>query len=85
MDEYQREDLIRKVELKEGHRLQMLGDLGIPRSTYYKWRRTYDEDGLPGLAKTKPQAKHVWNRLHEKEVVYLQTFLDTSALFKFAT
>ena len=49
MDEYQREDLIRKVELKEGHRLQMLGDLGIPRSTYYKWRRTYDEDGLPVL------------------------------------
>lgn len=32
MDEYQREDLIRKVELKEGHRLQMLGDLGIPDS-----------------------------------------------------
>ena len=68
MDEYQREDLIRKVELKEGHRLQMLGDLGIPRSTYYKWRRTYDEDGLPGLAKIKPQAKRVWNRLEEKEV-----------------
>lgn len=68
MDEYQREDLIRKVELKEGHRAKVLDDLGIPRSTYYKWRRTYDEDGLPGLAKTKPQAKHVWNRLHEKEV-----------------
>lgn len=68
MDEYQREDLIRKVELKEGHRLQMLGDLGIPRSTYYKWRRTYYEDGLPGLAKTKPQAKRVWNRLAEKEI-----------------
>ena len=68
MDEYQREDLIRKVELKEGHRLQMLGDLGIPRSTYYKWRRTYYEDGLPGLAKTKPQAKRVWNRLAEEEI-----------------
>ena len=68
MDEYQREDLIKKVELKEGHRLQMLGDLGIPRSTYYKWRRTYDEDGLQGLAKTKPQAKRVWNRLEEKEI-----------------
>lgn len=67
MDEYQKEDLIRKVELKEGHRLQMLGDLGIPRFTYYKWRRTYDEDGLPGLAKTKPQAKRVWNRLARKK------------------
>jgi len=54
-----RQDLINKVELKEGHRAQILVDLGIPRSTYYKWRRTYDEDGLPGLAKTKPQAKRV--------------------------
>ena len=68
MDEYQREDLIKKVELKEGHRLQVLGDLGIPRSTYYKWRRTYDENGLPGLAKIKPQAKRVWNRLEDKEI-----------------
>jgi hypothetical protein len=36
MDEYQREDLIKKVELQEGHRNEVLGDLGIPRSTYYK-------------------------------------------------
>lgn len=68
MDEYQREDLIRKVELKEGHRTQVLGDLGIPRSTYYKWRKVYDDDGLSGLAKTKPSAKRIWNRLTEDEV-----------------
>ncbi len=67
MDEYEREDLIRKVELKEGHRVKLLGDLGIPRSTYYKWRRIYDDDGLPGLAGTKPQARHIWNRLTDKE------------------
>ena len=63
MDEYQREDLIKKVELKEGHRMHVLSDLGIPRSTYYKWRRTYDDDGIIGLARTKPKAKHIWNRL----------------------
>jgi len=63
-----RQDLIKKVELKEGHRAQILNDLGIPRSTYYKWRRTYDEDGINGLAKTKPKARRVWNRLHEDEV-----------------
>jgi len=63
MDEYQREDLIKKVELKEGHRMHILGDLGIPRSTYYKWRRTYDDDGIIGLARTKPKAKRIWNRL----------------------
>ena len=58
-----REDLIKKVELNQGHRAQVLDDLGIPRSTYYKWRRSYDEDGLPGLVRTKPQARRVWNRL----------------------
>jgi len=68
MDEYQREDLIKKVELKEGHRAAVLDNLGIPRSTYYKWRRAFDEDGLPGLAGTKPIARRIWNRLAEAEV-----------------
>ena len=67
MDEYMREDLIKKVELEEGKRSQVLDDLGIPRSTYYKWRKTYDEEGLPGLAKSKPRANRVWNRLTPDE------------------
>jgi transposase InsO family protein len=68
MDGYQREDLIKKVELREGRRVKMLGDLGIPRSTYYKWRRTYDDDGIPGLEGIKPVARRIWNRLAEAEV-----------------
>lgn len=68
MDEYQREDLIKKVELREGHRAQVLDNLGIPRSTYYKCRRSLDEDGLPGLAKSKPEAKRIWNRLTKPEI-----------------
>lgn len=77
MDEYQREDLIKKVELKEGHRTQVLDDLGIPRSTYYKWRRTYDDDGIPGLAGTKPIARRVWNRLADREI---KKVLETARL-----
>jgi len=68
MNGYQREDLIKKVELRDGHRAKMLDDLGIPRSTYYKWRRTYDEDGIPGLEGIKPIARRIWNRLFETEV-----------------
>lgn len=68
MDGYQREDLIKKVELHEGRRAQVLDDLGIPRSTYYKWRRTFDEDGIPGLEGAKPAARRIWNRLVEREV-----------------
>lgn len=67
MDENQREDLIRKVELEEGKRSRVLADLEIPRSTYYKWRKTYDEDGLPGLAKAKPSARRIWNKLTGQE------------------
>lgn len=67
MDEYMREDLIKKVEQEQGRRSEILKELDIPRSTYYKWRSSYDEDGLPGLAKMKPQARHIWNRLTQKE------------------
>jgi transposase InsO family protein len=67
MDEYMREDLIQKVELKEGQRSLILNELGISRSTYYKWRKAYDEDGLPGLAKMKPMARRIWNKLTPSE------------------
>lgn len=46
----------------------MLDDLGIPRSTYYKWRRIYDEDGMPGLEGIKPVARRIWNRLADTEI-----------------
>jgi len=68
MDEYQREDLIKKVELRDGHRAQVLDDLGIPCYTYYKWRKIYDEDGMPGLEGIKPVARRIWNRLADTEV-----------------
>ncbi|MFH2068186.1 MAG: DDE-type integrase/transposase/recombinase [Candidatus Omnitrophota bacterium] len=67
MNEHMREDLIKKVEGKQGQRSQMLGELKIPRATYYKWRKAYDENGVSGLAKTKPGPKRVWNRLAASE------------------
>jgi len=67
MNEYMREDLIRKVELKERHRTQVLDELGIARSTYYKWRKDYDEDGILALAKSRTGPKRIWNRLEDNE------------------
>jgi len=67
MDENQREDLIKMVEKRERHRANVLDDLGIPRSTYYKWRKSYDEDGISGLAKSKPKTRRVWNKLTSDE------------------
>ena len=56
------------MELRKGHRANILDDLEIPRSTYYKWRKEFDDNGLPGLARIKPLAKRVWNRLTKPEI-----------------
>ena len=68
MNETKREDLIKKVENQQGCRSQMLGELKIPRSTYYHWQKICDETGISGLGKTKPAARRIWNRLTTSEV-----------------
>jgi transposase InsO family protein len=67
MDEYQREDLIKDVEKTPGRRSRLLKDLQISRTTYYRWRRSYDENGMDGLSKGKPMAKRIWNKLTPEE------------------
>ena len=41
--------------------------LGIPRSTFYHWRKRYIEGGVLGVERGKPAARRVWNRLREEE------------------
>jgi putative transposase len=60
-------DLIEKVELQRGGRFKILQELKIPRSTYYKWRKAYQESGIEGLKKVKSK-RRVWNRLSVGEV-----------------
>jgi len=67
MEAEKRMDLVRKIELREGKRKEMLSGLGIPRSTYYHWRKAYDRRGLDGLRKMKPAARKVWNRISAEE------------------
>ena len=67
MDEYQREDLIKKVEENRGRRSQILKELKVARSTYYQWRKMLDENGMDGLSKRKPVAKRIWNKLTPEE------------------
>jgi len=45
----------------------MLKKLGVPESTYYRWRQIYQEDGPLGLEKQKPSARRIWNRLTSEE------------------
>jgi transposase InsO family protein len=37
--------------------------LGIPSSTYYRWKNAYDKKGEKGLEDKSPKAGRVWNRL----------------------
>ena len=52
-------DLIEKVESQRGRRLTILRELKIPRSTYYKWRKTYQKAGTEGLKKVEVAAENM--------------------------
>jgi transposase InsO family protein len=67
MNADEKADLIRKVDLFEGSREKVLKSLKIKRSTFYKWRRVYDEYGVEGLTKLKAGAKRIWNKLTDAE------------------
>lgn len=67
MDEYQKEELIHDVEKTPGRRSRLLNELQISRTTYYRWRNSYDENGMDGLNKRKPVAKRIWNKLTPQE------------------
>jgi transposase-like protein len=51
MDGEGKGDLIKKVESQKGRHSQILRALQIPRSTYYQWRKAYEEEGIKGLEK----------------------------------
>ena len=60
-------DLIEKVESQRGRRSEILETLQIPRSTYYQWRKAYEEEGIAGLQKVRSGGR-IWNRLMAAEV-----------------
>jgi len=43
-----------------------LGQLGIPKSTFYGWYERYREGGDEALADARPNGGRVWNQLPEK-------------------
>lgn len=57
MDGQMKGDLIEKVESQRGRRSEILQELRIPRSTYYKWRKAYEEEGIEGLKKVRSERR----------------------------
>jgi len=66
MEPEARKEFVRYVDLLEGDRKAFLKQAGMPRATYYKWRKQLDEKGVEGLQKPK-RRKGSWNQMTEVE------------------
>ena len=64
-------EIIRLVEESGLPIKRTLDELDVPKSTFYRWYRRYNEYGYDGLASRPPNANRFWNRIpdHEKEKV----------------
>lgn len=58
------------IEKVEGHflpRAVALEQMGIPSSTYYRWRNVYRRDGVAGLRDNASRPQRIWNRVTNEE------------------
>ncbi len=58
------------IRLVEGSALPVkrtLRELGVPRSSFYRWYARYAEAGYDGLASQPPNVRRFWNRIPESE------------------
>jgi len=60
-------EIIRLVQDSELGVKQTLEELGINRSTFYKWYRSYLEDGFEGLKPKASNRKVYWNKIPDQE------------------
>ena len=59
----EKREIIHMVEHSNLSIRQTLEELGVPRSSFYRWYRNFQEDGLEGLKNKPPQDKSFWNRI----------------------
>jgi len=64
MNAVDKSDVLAQVEVMSGHKRQTLEDLGVPRSTYYRWRQVQPSHGLWLYS---GDGRRPWNRLTPKE------------------
>jgi putative transposase len=62
----ERMEIIRLVEESELPVKQTLEELDVPRSTFYRWYKRYQEAGYDGLADRKPNPRQFWNRIPDE-------------------
>ena len=58
-------EIIRLVEASSLGVKQTLVELGVPRSTFYRWYLRFQEDGPDGLLDQKTGPRQFWNKIPE--------------------
>ncbi len=70
-------ELIELVRRSPQPKRTTIAELGLSRSTFYRWQRRYREHGEAGLVDHKPDPGAVWNRLRPAEkTVIVETALQ---------
>lgn len=59
----EKREIIHLVEHSEMSVRKTLRELGVPRSTFYRWYGDYQEEGEAGLIDKRPQPRQFWNRI----------------------
>ena len=59
-------EIIRLMEASELSIRQTLRELGIPRSTFYRWYQRYQDEGYDGLANKSHNARQFWNKIPQR-------------------
>jgi transposase InsO family protein len=58
-------ELIRLVEESKLPIQRTLAEIGLPRSTFYRWYDAYQREGMAGLEDRSSQPRQFWNRIPE--------------------
>jgi len=70
-------EMIELVRRAPQAKRRTVAELGLSRSTFYRWQRRYRDHGEAGLVDRKPEPGAVWNRLRPQEqTVILETALQ---------
>lgn len=59
----EKREIIHMVEHSDLPVKRTLAELGVPRSSFYRWYQRFAEDGLTGLGSKPSQEKRFWNRI----------------------
>jgi putative transposase len=62
-DEAEKREIIHLVEHSALSVKHTLDELNVPRSTFYRWYRQYQEEGPDGLIDHRPNPRQIWNRI----------------------